>query len=84
MPDTCYYKGTKIILVPRQNARGKWACQFQIPGLTAPATGIDEGRPSKEYETEQEAETAAFERLKKILDASHLDTTGGGSHRKES
>lgn len=71
MADTCYYKGTKILLVLRRNAHGKWACQFTIPGLTAPAAGTYEGHPPKEYETELEAETAAFERSKKILDASH-------------
>lgn len=84
MADTCYYKGTKIILVSRRNARGKWACRFTIPDLKAPAPDTYEGHPSKEYETEQEAETAAFERSKKILDSSHQDATKGGSHRKES
>jgi len=78
MADTCYYKGTKILLVLRRNAHGKWACRFTIPGLTAPAAGTYEGHPSKEYETELEAETAAFERSKKILDASHLRTGEGG------
>jgi hypothetical protein len=71
MPDTCYYKGTKIILASRRNAHGKWACKFTIPELTASACETYEGRPPKEYETEREAETAAFERSKKILDASH-------------
>lgn len=83
MPDTCYYKGTKVILLPNRNVRGKWVCRFTIPELKAPATGTYEGRPSKEYETEREAETAAFERSKKILDSSHQDTTEGGSHRKK-
>ena len=77
MPDTCYYKGTKVILVPGRNAHGKWVCQFSIPGLRASATGTYEGRPPKEYETEQEAETAAFECSKKILDTSHQDTAKG-------
>ncbi len=71
MAETCYYKGTKVVLVPGQNAHGKWVCQFTIPGLRASAAGTYEGHPSKEYETEQEAETAAFERSKKILDSSH-------------
>ena len=84
MADTCYYKGTKIILVPGRNAHGKWVCKFTIPELSASAAGTYEGRPSKEYETEQEAETAAFERSKKILDSSHQDVTEGGSHRKKS
>ena len=83
MADTCYYKGTKILLVLRRNARGKWACQFTIPGLTAPPAGKYEGHPPKEYETELEAETAAFERSKKILDASHQGTGESGFLRKQ-
>jgi hypothetical protein len=83
MADTCYYKGTKVILVPGRNVHGKWVCQFTIPGLRASAAGTYEGHPSKEYETVQEAEAAAFERSKKILDSSHQDTTEDGSHRKK-
>ena len=83
MADTCYYKGTKIILVSRRNTHGKWACQFTIPELKAPAPDTYEGHPSKEYETEQEAETAAFECSKKILDSSKQDMTEGRSHRKK-
>lgn len=84
MADICYYKGTKVILLPGRNGHGKWVCQFTIPGLRASAAGTYEGRPSTEYETEQEAETAAFECSKKILDSSHRGTADGGSHRKES
>jgi len=83
MADTCYYKGTKVILLPGLNAHGKWVCQFTIPALRASAAGTYEGHPSKEYETEKEAETAAFECSKKFLDSSHQDTTEGGSHRKK-
>lgn len=83
MPDTCYYKGTKVILLPGRNAHGKWVCQFTIPEWKALATGTYDGHPSKEYETEQEAETAAFACSKKILDSSKQDTTEGRSHRKE-
>ena len=84
MADTCYYKGTKIILVSRRNARGKWSCRFTIPEMKAPGAGTYEGPPSKEYETEQEAETAAFECSKKMLDSFHQDTSVGGSHRNAS
>lgn len=81
MAETCYYKGTKVILLSHQNARGKWACQLTIPDLkTTAIESYEEGHLSKEYDTEQEAETAAFERSKKILDSSYRDTTGGRSH----
>lgn len=83
MADTCYYKGTKIILVSRRNARGKWACQFTIPEWRVSATGTYEGHLPKEYETEQEAETAAFEHSKKFLDSSKQDTIEGRPHRKK-
>jgi hypothetical protein len=84
MADTCYYKGTKVVLLPGRSVHGKWVCQFTIPGLRALAPGRDEGHPPKEYETEQEAETAAFECSKKILDSPDQVTVEGGSHRKES
>jgi hypothetical protein len=58
-------------------------CRLTIPVLKAPATGIYEGRPSNEYETEQEAETAAFERSKRILDSSDGDTPENGSRHEE-
>ena len=81
MADTCYYKGTKVILLSHQNSRGKWACQLTIPDLKTPAIEpCEEGHPPKEYDTEQEAETAAFERSKKILDSSYRDITGDRSH----
>ena len=77
MPDPCYYKGKKIILVPSRKDYGKWVCQFTIPGFQESAIGQYRDHSSKEYETEQEAETAAFERSKKVLDASPEDTTEG-------
>ena len=75
MADTCYYKGVKIVLVSHRNAHGKWACHFTIPGLRAQASGVYEGHPPEEYETEQEAETSAFEHSKKILDSVDRGTT---------
>jgi hypothetical protein len=78
MAETCYYKGTKVILLPGRNAHGKWECQFTIPDLRASAADTYEGRSPKEYETEQEAEAAAFECSKKILDSSNQRTTGTG------
>lgn len=83
MADTCYYKGTKVVLLPGRTAHGKWVCQFTIPEWRASAAGTYEGCSPKEYETEQEAETAAFECSKKILDSSNQDTTEDGPHRKE-
>lgn len=83
MADTCYYKGTKVILLPGRTAHGKWVCQFTIPEWRVLTTGTSEGHLSKEYETEQEAETAAFECSKKILDSSKQDTIEGRSHRKK-
>lgn len=74
MAETCYYKGTKVILLPGRNAHGKWECQFTIPDLRASAADTYEGRSPKEYETEQEAEAAAFECSKKVLDSSNQST----------
>jgi hypothetical protein len=82
MADTCYYKGTKVVLLSGRSTHGKWVCQFTIPGLRASAPDAYEGHPSEEYETEQEAEAAAFECSKKILDSSYQDRADGARQHK--
>lgn len=44
---------------------------------------VHEGRSPTEYETEQEAEAAAFECSKRIFDSSAPGTTDGVARRKE-
>ncbi len=71
MADTCYSRGKKIILVPRQKENGSWVCQFTIPEFKETEIGQYQGHLRREYKTEQEAKITAFEYSKKILGSSN-------------
>jgi hypothetical protein len=70
MAETCYSKGKKIILKPGQKRNGTWICRFIIPGLPDYDLDRPSNAPMKEYKTEWEAKTAAFESAKKALELS--------------
>lgn len=69
MAETCYSKGKKIILMPEQINSGTWICRFMIPGFLNYGLEQSTNAPLKEYKTEWEAKTAAFQSAKRALEA---------------
>jgi len=69
MAETCYSRGTKIILMPEQKRNGTWICRFTIPGLTDSILPRSQEVALVAYTSEWQAKTVAFASAKQLLEA---------------